>query len=295
MAKSKRKRTGPAARTAAAGRITGRATPGPAPAAPAVRPAPASPGGPNRLERKEAARKAREAYRRKAARRRVFRRAGIIAGVGLVIAAIVFFATQSGGKKATTQEQALLDQAAQAAVTAGCGDVQTIAPYDPQSQDQAHIGVTADVPTMPPLTSYPSQPPTSGPHNTSPLPSGVYFQPVPIDQAIHSLEHGAVIVWFAKDADANLVTEAQNFFQQPEEQTKVIVSPYDYADQGDAGQLPEGKQMVIVSWHHMQACDSVSLPVAFQFVAHYRTNPSIAGQDYRGDAPEPNAAIDPAA
>ena len=57
MAKKKRKRAVPSGRSGGMGTTT--KVPGGNEGA-AVRPAPASPGGPNRLERKEAARRARE-------------------------------------------------------------------------------------------------------------------------------------------------------------------------------------------------------------------------------------------
>ena len=70
----------------------------------------------------------------------------------------------------------LLAQAPDAKADAGCDDVQTIGFYDgvndPQSPDytdQAHIGAEGSAfPVMPPLTSYPSQPPVSGPHANIP-------------------------------------------------------------------------------------------------------------------------------
>src|SRR3546814_8016556 len=46
---------------------------------------------------------------------------------------------------------------------------------------------------MPPLSSYPSVPLASGPHNPTPWSRGVYSTPPPIDQVIHSLEHGAAV------------------------------------------------------------------------------------------------------
>jgi len=48
--------------------------------------------------------------------------------------------------------------------------------------------------------------------------------------------------------------------------------------------------MVVVSWHHLQACDKISLPVAYDFVAHYRS-PAPKGEAYKGTAPEPNVPI----
>ena len=68
------------------------------------------------------------------------------------------------------------------------------------------------------------------------------------------------------------------------------MAPYSYPNQGSAGQLPAGKQMVLMAWHHVQACTQLSLPVAFAFVAHYRYPPP-AGESYKGSAPEQGAPI----
>src|SRR5437773_4574761 len=241
MAKKRRKRSGPSARSGTATR----ARPSSEDAPQAIRPAPASPGGPNRVERKEVARKARERLRRQMARRRTYRRLGIGLIAGVLVAGIVVLATRPKGSTLNSEEKRLLAAAPAAMKTAGCGAVQTIKPY-PNGNDRTHIG-GSDMPTLPPLSTYPSQPPASGPHNGTPLRAGVYSDPPPIDQAIHSLEHAAVIVWFAPEARTqNAVTQLQTFFGQAREQTKVIVAPYSYPDQGDAGKLPAGKQMILV-------------------------------------------------
>jgi hypothetical protein len=70
----------------------------------------------------------------------------------------------------------------------------------------------------------------------------------------------------------------------------VIVGPYDYPDQGAAGQLPAGSEMVLVAWHHMQSCERVSLGAAQDFIGGYRFN-SARPADYKGDAPEQGLAI----
>jgi Protein of unknown function (DUF3105) len=287
VAKKKSKRRGPG--RAGAGTAT---APGAGPSA--VKPQPATPGGPNRLERKEAARQARERLRRKTVRRRTYRRLAIGLAVAAVVGVIVYFAVRPEGAALTAEQSALLEQAPQAATTAGCSDVQTIGEYDPASQDRAHIG-GPEVPNPPPLSTYPSTPPVSGPHNPTPLGAGVYADAPDVYQTIHSLEHAAVVVWVSPEAasdsqQADELARLQEFFRQSNEQTKVIVAPYNYADQGEAGQLPAGKNMALVAWHHLQACDKISLPVAFDFVAHYRF-PTPKGLEYRGDAPEPAAAI----
>lgn len=46
---------------------------------------------------------------------------------------------------------------------------------------------------------YPESPPTGGPHASRWLNCGIYSQPVPNENAVHSMEHGAV--WVTYDAD----------------------------------------------------------------------------------------------
>ena len=287
MAKKKqqRKRSGPGRAGAGAASVT-TAT---------VKPTPATPGGPNRLERKEAARLARERLRRKASRKKVYRRMVIGGVVAAVVVGIVALSTRPKGSSLNAEERQLLAAAPAAKTSAGCDPVKKIGLYkDNDDLDHAHIG-NAEAPTPPPLSTYASIPPVSGPHNPTPLPAGVYPSPPDIYQSIHSLEHAAVVIWYAPDAAsdpkvADELAKLQDFFSQSREEGKVIVAPYNYPDQGDAGTLPAGKQMVLVAWHHMETCNSISLPVAYDFVAHYRF-PSPQGEKYLGDAREPQASI----
>jgi len=243
-------------------------------AAASVRPAPAEPGGPNRQARKEEARREREAIRRRMSRRKLIRQVAIVLAVILVAGAIgAYFLLR------TTPADA-----------AGCGSVQTIAPFDPSSQDRTHIGPNSDVPTPPPLSAYTSTPPASGPHDPVPMPAGVYNQPPDVYRTIHSLEHAAVIIWYNPSISSDALNEIKTFYQDPLEMDHVIVAPYSYPDQGAAGALPNGKDMVLVAWHRMQTCDNLSLSAAKSFVGIYRFNPARPG-DYQGDAPEAGAAI----
>ena len=188
-------------------------------------------------------------------------------------------------------EQVLLGRAAAEAAGSGCGPIDIPSPFQPEALDRAHIGGSGFPDTPPPLDTYSTQPPASGPHDAVPLPSGVYEEPVPWSRTIHSMEHGAVIVWLSPQADASKVAEVQAFFERPEPGHKVIVSPYDF--DGPGGQLVEGTQMVTVAWHRIQRCDLVSLPVAFAFVARFRSEPRVDGVPYEGEAPEPEVPIDP--
>jgi hypothetical protein len=289
VAKKKKRRPGTGPRSA--GR-SGTSTQERVTEAPAVKPAPASPGGPNRLERKELARRQREALRRSMARRRMARRGGVWLAVAAAIAIVVLLIVQSSGQAGALngEERQLLDQAPAAVTAAGCSGITTVQPYDPEDSDRAHIGATGGPETMPPLSSYRTQPPTSGPHNDVPLPAGQYPDPPPVDQVIHSLEHGAVAIWYDPSAlSSKELTDLQTFFNKRDERGKVIIAPYNYPDQGAAGKLPTGKQMVMVAWHRMRTCGKISLPVAFDFVYHYDSGFRV--RDYRGEAPEQGAPV----
>lgn len=155
-----------------------------------------------------------------------------------------------------------------------CGEVKTVPPY-PSGRDEAHI------PPAPALSTYPSTPPTSGPHAPGTVPAGVYTAPQNIYAAIHSLEHGAVIIWYQPEA-APEVRELSESYSDSPENDHVIVMPYNYPDEGKAGRLPVGTKVALVSWHHLQSCSSPNLEVAEAFVERYRLSETV---------PEPGAPI----
>jgi hypothetical protein len=121
--------------------------------------------------------------------------------------------------------------------------------------------------------------------------AGVYADPPPLADAIHSLEHGAAIVWLSPDALSDPQVEAiETFFGRGNEKNHVIVAPFDYPNADEAGSLPSGTTMALVAWHRLQLCDRPSLAVAFSFVERYRFNLWRRGS-YRGDAPEKYSPI----
>src|SRR5439155_2267698 len=176
---------------------------------------------------------------------------------------------------------------------AGCGGVRRLAEY-PDDVDRSHIG-GPDVATPPPLLSYASVPPASGPHNPVPVPAGVYSDPPDVYGTIHSLEHAAVVVWYSPQTasvtdQAGELGKLRSFFTEPSEVDHVIVAPYDYPGQGDAGRLPDGTNMALVAWHRLRLCDRVNLAVAFDFIRRFRFDPTDPDR-YEGEAPEPGVPI----
>ncbi len=235
-----------------------------------------------KAERKEEARRQRVELQRKMAKSRRNRRVAI--GVVLVLVAGVAAFALTRPKEARAEPEELLANVDKARETAGCGKVEDVGAYQPKSRDQAHVT------TQPPLSTYPSVPPASGPHNAIPYGAGVYTTPPPIDRVIHSLEHGAAIVWYAPDSSGKELDRLRSFYEGSDVGDRVIVAPYDYPDQGAAGSLPAGTQMALVSWHKVQTCTSVNLAAAFGFTSSYAA-PPFGERPYRGAAPEAGAAF----
>ena len=241
--------------------------------------------------RRDEARRKRIELERRMARARRNRTISIVVAVVVVAGVAVFALTRPENKSAANvRASGLLASATAEATAAGCTDVKQIGPYQPEDQDRVHIGGSGGPTEMPALSTYPSVPPTSGPHSSTPLAAGVYPSAPPMDQVIHSLEHGAAIVWYDPNASGAALTEMQDFYRDPDVGSRVIVAPYDYPDQGAAGSLPPGTGMALVSWHHLETCTDVNVSAAFGFTARY-ASPSYDGQDYLGDAPEPGAAL----
>jgi hypothetical protein len=197
------------------------------------------------------------------------------------VAATVFFLTRPEPVRADPEE--LLRTAATAAQQAGCGAPQDVGPFQPEDRDQEH-GPLA------PVSSYPSVPPASGPHNEIPLPAGVYETPPPLDRLIHSLEHGGTVVWYAPDATGPALQELKDFYDADDVGSRVIVAPYDYPSEGQAGALPQGVEMSLVAWHTVENCARVDVGAAFDFTSGYAA-PPFGDVPYQGSAPEPGAAM----
>jgi hypothetical protein len=235
-----------------------------------------------KADRKEQARREREELQRRAAASKRNRR--IATGVVIVLAVgmTAFVLTRPEPAKADPNE--LLRTAEQAKRDAGCAEPTDVGAYQPRSRDREHVPTGE----MPALSTYPSVPASSGPHNEIPLPAGVYATPPPIDRLIHSLEHGAAVVWYSPDAAGEALDELTTFFEDDAVGSRVIVAPYDYPDQGAAGALPQGVGMSVVAWHHVQECAKVSMAAAFDFTSSYAA-PPFGDRSYLGEAPEAGA------
>jgi hypothetical protein len=72
-------------------------------------------------------------------------------------------------------------------------------------------------------------PPVGGDHSATPMTCGVYSDPVPDENAVHSLEHGAVWITYSPELPDADVQALEDFVgsQQPNDQDYLLLSPYE--------------------------------------------------------------------
>ena len=168
-------------------------------------PQPGSPMNKASIKDERAAKRAKklEGYHLQQKRSKRNQRIGIIGGSIAAVAIIALLVTTF----------ALAPKAANYA-GGGAGDASTIEGVETFSNTAGHVETTV---------SYEQTPPVGGEHNPAWLNCGVYDQTVPNENAVHSLEHGAI--WVTYDATISDTELATLKAQLPS--TYVILSPFD--------------------------------------------------------------------
>jgi hypothetical protein len=125
---------------------------------------------------------------------------------------------------------------------------------------------------------YDTNPPTGGDHNPTPLQAGTFYdEPPRLGEAVHLLEHGAVIGWTndLETADMDAIEEEFNeVFKDGYYQLAVIENP-------DL-EVP----FALSAWGALQTCDEVDVEVIRPFVEEWYASPKTAegGLACEGDA-----------
>jgi hypothetical protein len=83
-----------------------------------------------------------------------------------------------------------------------------------------------------------SRPPTSGRHAPVPAPDGAYAIPPDVDQLVHTLEHGRVIVWFDRDLPRSARASLKAFYDH---------DPYQLVLVPDTTDMPYA--VAATAWH----------------------------------------------
>jgi hypothetical protein len=168
--------------------------------------------------------------------------------IGIVIAAVVVAIV--GWQVNNRQKASSFDKLA---AGAGCGKVRTVG-----GLSRGHKQGVA--------VKYSTSPPVGGDHDPAPLGPGVLTEPLSTDattkpsiyQAVHSLEHGYVIVWYnaLKPAEVETLSKAMT----GEDET--ILVPYP--------QMPDNHKVALTAWGRLEYCGKPSTRVVEAFIERYR-------------------------
>lgn len=202
------------------------------PATPAATPRSGGGANPERRERKEQARQAREAARKRAQRSARVRRLTTFAVIGVIGVGVVYFFQRAASPRPVPQF------AIDAAEAAGC-EIQTPTTSAPGG---LHLDPGASY-------TYDQHPATSGYHDPSPLPipPHVYSAPIAETNAVHNLEHGAMIMYYRQSGAGALAQAIVDRMTTIANATdNVILAPYE--------QLPEGTALAFAAWNKLQTC-----------------------------------------
>jgi hypothetical protein len=203
-----------------------------------------TPSAQTRREHKEAARLRREQEAKAAMRRNAFKRAAIGGVVGVVVfVGVTWFVNRAPAP--TPLPQTVIDTA----LAASCADLVT------PSADPARDHLDAGAPY-----TYDQHPATSGPHDPYPLPDQprVYtaadLASYHETQAVHSLEHGSVIVYYRPSGDPgglpSTVVDQLASVATGDRSTYLIPYP----------SLPDGTAVAFTAWNKLLTCPAKITP-----------------------------------
>lgn len=133
------------------------------------------------------------------------RRAALIYGIAAVVALAVILGTVFAIRSAQDEQQSVADAAKE--------DIEGVQEFETPSNE--HVEIEVD---------YPETPPVGGDHNPVWLNCGVYTEPVPEENVVHSLEHGAVWLTYQPDLDEDQVATLEDFAA---DEDYLVVSPYE--------------------------------------------------------------------
>ncbi|MEX2392972.1 MAG: DUF3105 domain-containing protein [Actinomycetota bacterium] len=244
MANKKKKHRRPIAPPIHSAPGTSHSPSGPTPAAVAARPeSPAAPAAPAPSRKQQRARSSLSTKRRRSRRRNYLILSSVVV---LIIGAMIAQRVISGSAMSELNRLSKAAGGTELKVTAdsGSGD---------------HLGDGKS-------TAYEESPPTHGPHAAATVRAGVYDEPFSKDgagtntiyQAVHSLEHGAVIIWH-KGLSKKDLSELERTY---DDKDKIIVAPYPELEGDD--------HVVATAWGREIRMEKLSTAALDRFIDLFR-------------------------
>jgi Protein of unknown function (DUF3105) len=118
---------------------------------------------------------------------------------------------------------------------------------------------------------YNSTPPTSGPHEGTPLAPavwGTYEQPVPELKLIHNLEHGGIVIQYGPDVPAAAVEQILVWYR--DDPNGLLVAPL--AEEAVEADETLSDRIALTAWTHLQTCARFNEEAFSSFVDLHRGN-----------------------
>jgi Protein of unknown function (DUF3105) len=105
--------------------------------------------------------------------------------------------------------------------------------------------------------NYGTATPTSGQHAGNSARCGIFGQEIPPEFAVHSLEHGSVVIWYRPDLDPGVITDLAGIVNQFDD--RVVMSPNSLLTD----------PIVATSWVRLKAYDGADPEIA-EYIETYR-------------------------
>lgn len=123
---------------------------------------------------------------------------------------------------------------------------------------------------------YPQSPPVGGIHNPVWQNCGVYREPVENENAVHSMEHGAVWITYAEDLPA---ADIETLESKAAGQSYLLVTPYEDLDD----------PVVLTAWGRQLRLDAADDPRVDEFIDTFQEGPQSPelGSSCSGGAGDP--------
>jgi len=169
-------------------------------------------------------------------------------GVAIAIGGVIYVSFLSGGGNADGIEGASLDDS---------GDSEALAAVEQfPNEGTQHVPSSQNV-------TYAQSPPLSGPHYDRPTEGGFYENPQPAGNIVHSLEHGAVVIYYNESAMNESTRTSLQQFANTHTGTwrSVIVVPNENAS--------AESDFVLTAWRNRMYMDSYDAQVVFEFLSEF--------------------------